>query len=192
MVSVRGTARESATGSTLVPPPLLSLQKEEGRDVLQGELKVPEGERGQIHRIPITTRTSLSMGTASGPCRADASSAKTVIFLTRRTAPLQSAQDEKVAIAVRGKRVRLQRKTRQEVSHLRRSPHLREDHHHLGKRSPPEKAANPRSNTGENLGGRATSVGQGRRLPVLRLATYKRRAPRAKSLTMTLLLMTTI
>ena len=34
MVSVRGTARESATLSILVPLPLLSLQKEEGRDVV--------------------------------------------------------------------------------------------------------------------------------------------------------------
>ncbi len=60
MVSVQDTARESATISILDPLPLLSLRKEEGRDVPQGELIAPVEERGQIHRIPTVTRTSLS------------------------------------------------------------------------------------------------------------------------------------
>ena len=166
MVSAQGTARESATLSILVPLPLLSLQKEEGRDVLHGERKVLEGERGQIHCIPITTRTSLSMDTANGLCRADASSAKTVSFLTRRTAPLRLARVEKVATTVRGKRVRLQRKTHPEVSHRKGSLRLREDHHPRGKRSLPVKAVRSHSATGENLDGKAPSADQGRHSPV--------------------------
>ena len=192
MGSMLGTAKESANSSTLAPLPLLSLRKEEVRNALQGEVKVLVGGRGLTHRIPTTTRTSLSMDTANGLCRADASSAKIARILTRLTAPQQSAPAVKAAIRVSGERARLLRETRPEVNRLRRSPHLQGDHHHLGKRNPPDKAADPRSETGESLGVRATSVGQGRRLPVLRLATYKRRAPRAKSLTMTLLLMTTI
>ena len=142
-VSVPDTAKESANLSTLAPPLLLSLRKEEARNVPQGGLKVLDVERGLTHRIPTTTRTSSLTDTASGPYRADASSVKIAKILTRQTVPQRSAQAGKVAIIVRGKRVRLQQKNHPEASHLRGNPHLRDDHHRLGKgarrKRPPRK-----------------------------------------------------
>ena len=182
-VSVPDTTKESASLSTLAPPLLLSLRKEEARSVPQGGLKVLDVERGLTHRIPTTTRTSSLTDTASGPYRADASSVRTAKILTRQTVLQLSAQARKVAIIVQGERARLQRKIHPEANRLRRNPHLRDGHHRLGKRSPPDKAAE------ENLGGRARTVGQGGRLPVLPQTTGKRRMPRAKSLMMTPLLM---
>ncbi len=73
MVSVLGTAKESASSSTLAPPLLLSLRKEEVRNVLLDGLKALNEARGLIHRIPTTIRTSSSTDIASGQCSADVS-----------------------------------------------------------------------------------------------------------------------
>ena len=112
MVSVLGTAKEIANSSTLAPPLLLSLRKEEVRNDLLDGLKALNEARRLIHRIPTTIWTSLSMVTANGQCRADANSARTVRTLTRLTVLLLLALAEKGVTIVRGKRVRPQLKPR--------------------------------------------------------------------------------
>ena len=186
MVSVLGTAKESASSSTLAPPLLLSLRKEEVRNVLLDGLKALNEAPGLIHRIPTTIRTSLSMVTANGQCRADANSARTVSTLTRLTALLPLALAKRGATTVRGKRVRLPLRSRLEVSLRGKSPRLRNDHHLQGRRSPLVKG------NAENLAERTTSAGLDPHLPVWRTANSMRRTLRVRLLMMTPLLNMTI
>ena len=184
--SVLGTTKESAILSTLATLLLLSLRKEEARKGLLEGLQARSVAQGLIRRIPTTIRTSSSMVTANGLCKADANSVRTANTLIRLTALLLLVLARRGATAVRGKRVRLPLKSRLEASLRGKSPRLRNDRHLQGKRSPLVKGNE------ENLAGKTTSAGLDLRLPVWRTANSARRTQKVRLPMMTSLLNMTI